>query len=304
MTPNNKTTIGSWLVLDDKGDTWRVQCLACGRSMPHSKRLLQSAFPPRCKCGGKVSAKPVEPSKQPAPAVVPTQPVAAAVGHPVADALFGIFGMVPVAPGVKEPQPPKKPKPSRQRLATRVEVGQVIHRLTVLGDAPTFAGRAMVTCRCECGQVKNVLRWHLAKGNIQSCGCAKDSPEQTRHNMRTVALPGDVFGSLVVVEEAPKQGKNRTVVAECRHCSMRWRVAIQNLRRTTDVCSCAMRWAVSAAGIDEARRVREAQKAKRLDYDRLRKCRELDRQIRSVEVRLAILRAKRESLTPPATVAP
>lgn len=290
MTPTKTRTIGTWLVLDDRGDTWRVQCLACDRIQPHSKRLLQGPVPPRCKCGGKVPAKPVEASKPAAPAVVPVQSPAS---HPAADALFKVFGMVPVA---------KPAKPTRQIHRTTVEVGQVFHRLTVLGESETSGGRAMVRCQCECGTVKDVLRWHLAKGNIQSCGCAKDTPEQTRHNMRTVALPGDVFGSLVVVEEAPKQGKNRTVVAECRHCSMRWRVAIQNLRRTTDVCSCAMRWAVSAAGIDEARKVREAQKAKRADYDRLRKCRELDRQIHAVEVRLAVLRARRDALTPPATV--
>lgn len=295
MTPQPKSrTVGCWQILDPTGSAWLVQCLACGRKTAFPRSLLSGSIVPRCKCGGKVPAKPVETHKPPVAAVAQPEPPAS---HPAADALFKVFGMVPVA------KPEKPAKPSRQKIRTTVPLGPVAGtRLTVLGESETSGGRAMMRCRCECGTVKDVLRWHLAKGNIQSCGCAKDSPEQS-HNMRTVALPGDVFGSLVVVEEAPKQGKNRTVVAECRHCSMRWRVAIQNLRRTTDVCSCAMRWAVSAAGIEEAHRIREAQKFKRADYDRLRKARELDRQIHAVEVRLAVLRAKRESLTPPATVA-
>ena len=77
MTPQPKSrTIGCWLILDDHGDTWRVQCLACDGKTAHSKRLLQGAVVPRCKCGGKVPSKPVEASKPLTPAVVPVQVVA------------------------------------------------------------------------------------------------------------------------------------------------------------------------------------------------------------------------------------
>jgi len=343
MTPQPKSrTVGCWLILDDHGDTWRVQCLACNRKESFSRYLL-GAIAPRCKCGGMSAttailapARPQIPPpagfapSKPEPADLPEldpilpfgpadNPVDKIATPPVADALFKVFGMAPVTlertvltPVVKpkpEPKPkavkePKPPKPSRQIHRTTVPLGPVAGtRLTVLGESETSGGRAMMRCRCECGVVKDVLRWHLAKGNIQSCGCAKDSPNQTGHNMRTVALPGDVFGSLVVVEEAPKQGKNRTVVCECLVCAKRWKVGVQNLRRSSDDCACADRWRQSSAGKEQAQEIKLARIAKRAEYDRVRKVRELERQIRGVTARLAKLQAQLDALTPAATVA-
>lgn len=321
MTPTKTRTIGQWLVLDDRGDTWRVQCLACDRIQPHSKRLLQSAIPPRCKCGGKVPSKPVEPSKPPAPAVVPVRAVA-----PVLTPVAKLKGTKPALIGkrpdsemeadrvakpkaVKEPKPPKppkppkEPKPSRPRAGPVLEVGQVIHGLTVLGDAPTFAGRAMVTCRCECGVVRDFLRWHVAKGNIQSCGCRKDAAAALKHNERTVALPGDVFGSLTVLSEAERNKGTRCVLTECRHCKMIWKVQVTNLRRVGDHCACEARLRQSSLGrLRRQERLREVE-AKRQQYRHLTHIRQIDNQIRYHQNRIAALRARRESLTPPATVA-
>jgi hypothetical protein len=197
----------------------------------------------------------------------------------------------------------KPPKPSRYRLRVTVPVGYVCHRLTVLGDSETQKGRAMVRCRCECGVIKDVHRWHVAKGTVQSCGCSRDSATDLRHNMRTVALPGDVFGSLRVIEEAEKQGKNRTVVCECLVCAKRWKVGVQNLRRSSDDCACADRWRQSSAGKEQAQEIKLARIAKRAVYDRVRKVREIQQRIRITTARLAKLQAQLDALTPPATVA-
>ena len=232
-------------------------------------------------------SKPPETAKPAGPAVVPVQVVA-----PV---------LTPVAKpkAVKEPKPPKppkEPKPSRKREGPVLEAGQVIHGLTFLGDAPTFAGRAMVTARCECGTVRDFLKWHVAKGNIQSCGCRKDRAAALKHNERTVALPGDVFGSLTVVEEAERNKGLRCVMTECRHCGMLWKVQVTNLRRTGDHCACEARMRQSSAGrLRRQERLREVE-AKRQRYRHLTHLRQVDNQIRYHQDRIATLVARRETL--------
>jgi hypothetical protein len=236
----------------------------------------------------------------------------------IADALFGVLGLAPVTlkqpkpKPVKEPKPPKPPrepkppkelKPSRLRPGPTVEVGQVIHGLTVLGEAPTFAGRAMVTCRCECGTVRDFLKWHTAKGNIQSCGCRKDKAAALKHNERVTALPGDVFGSLTVLSEAERNKGTRCVLTECRHCKMVWKVQVTNLRRVGDHCACESRLRQSSEGrLRRQERLREAE-ARRQRYRHLTHVRQIDNQIRYHQDRIALLVARRDALTPAATVA-
>ena len=161
----------------------------------------------------------------------------------------------------------------------------------------------MTTCRCECGTVRDFLRWHVANGNIQSCGCRKDRAEALKHNERTVALPGDVFGSLTVVEEAERNKGLRCVLTECRHCGMLWKVQVTNLRRTGDHCACEARLRQSSAGrLRRQERLRDIE-AKRQRYRHLTHLRQIDNQIRYHQDRIATLLARRETLTPPATVA-
>jgi len=297
--------IQNWTITDHNGAIWSARC-HCGYTMSCAKALI-TARPPRCKRCGASAAKPVQalPITQlragPGQPFVPVdKPVDKMPSPQSADALFGVLGLTPVT--LEQPEP-KPVKPSRYRLRVTVPVGYVCHKLTVLGDSETQKGRAMVRCRCECGTVKDVHRWHVAKGTVQSCGCSRDSATELRYNMRCVAMPGDVYGSLIVIGEAPKQGKNRTVVCECRFCGKRWNVGVQNLRRSSDDCACADRWRQSSAGKQQANQIKLARIAKRAEYDRLRKVREIERRIRVSTARLASLQAQLDALTPAATVA-
>ena len=297
--------IQNWTITDHNGAIWSARC-HCGYAMSCAKALITSR-PPKCKRCGASAAKPIQslpitqlragPGQPFAPADKPVDKMAS---PQIADALFDVLGLAPVA--LEKPEP-KPAKPSRYRLRVTVPVGYVCHKLTVLGDSETQKGRAMVRCRCECGTVKDVHRWHVAKGTVQSCGCSRDSATDLRHNMRTVALPGDVFGSLKVIEEAEKQGKNRTVVCECLVCTKRWKVGVQNLRRSSDDCACADRWRQSSAGKEQAQEIKLARIAKRAEYDRVRKVREIQQRIRVTTARLAKLQAQLDGLTPAATVA-
>src|SRR4051812_49164425 len=44
-------------------------------------------------------------------------------------------------------------------------------RLTVLSRAPSWRGRAMWLCLCDCGNEKIVRGTALTSGNTASCGC-------------------------------------------------------------------------------------------------------------------------------------
>jgi hypothetical protein len=328
--------IANWTVLDQRGAVWSVSC-HCGYKTSFAAALMTR--PPKCKRCGASAAKPVQapppitqlragpgqpftPVDKPVDKMASPQVVTpikrerfpALIGKRPASEMEADSKPVNVAK-VKEPKPPKPPKPprepkppkelkpSRLRPGPTVEVGQVIHGLTVLGDAPKFAGRAMVTCRCECGTVRDFLKWHTAKGNIQSCGCRKDKAAALKHNERVTALPGDVFGSLTVLSEAERNKGTRCVLTECRHCKMVWKVQVTNLRRVGDHCACESRLRQSSEGrLRRQERLREAE-ARRQRYRHLTHVRQIDNQIRYHQDRIALLVARRDALTPAATVA-
>lgn len=50
-------------------------------------------------------------------------------------------------------------------------VGKVFGRLTVVGRHTAGSRDLRWRCRCECGTVTAVYRWHLQQGHVSSCGC-------------------------------------------------------------------------------------------------------------------------------------
>jgi hypothetical protein len=53
-----------------------------------------------------------------------------------------------------------------------VQIGQVFSNLTILGILGwNKHGHLIYRCKCQCGQIKNVQRYHLLSGQIKSCGC-------------------------------------------------------------------------------------------------------------------------------------
>lgn len=66
-------------------------------------------------------------------------------------------------------------RPDPPRARSRVEIGDVFGRLTVLEEMlkrePNNARRWL--CRCECGALKVVRAGHLNGGKTQSCGCSR-----------------------------------------------------------------------------------------------------------------------------------
>lgn len=83
--------------------------------------------------------------------------------------------------------------------------GKRFGRLTVLHRAERNKGRHVVwTCKCDCGNVVNVLGCHLRSGATESCGCLHS--ETTSKNCLSVKA-GDKYGRLTVVERATPIGE-------------------------------------------------------------------------------------------------
>ena len=58
----------------------------------------------------------------------------------------------------------------------KVEVGKKYNRLTVIKKLEVYVSPGGTTtnryrCKCECGNIKDVLSTHLNSGKIKSCGC-------------------------------------------------------------------------------------------------------------------------------------
>jgi hypothetical protein len=323
MTPNNKNTVGCWLVLDDHGDTWRVQCLACDAKLAHSKRLLQSAIPPRCKCGGKVPAivhsKPVEASKPLTPAVVPVQAVA-----PVLTPVAKLKGTKPALIGKRSDfemeadrvaKPPKEPKPLKPPSLPKghalnkdlppIVFGPVENsRLTIVSLAPTNAwGDRRVNCVCECGNTCTTAYFRIRRRITRSCGCLWKETIAKNHTRREKqrAMPGDKHGPLTVLREADPVGKTKYRAVDCVcTCGKERTITVKRLTSLTeDRCRCYQVERPLPKGFGQPRKPPLLEESARY----LRRYKRLQARIAKHEATASRLRAELDALTPPATVA-
>lgn len=88
-----------------------------------------------------------------------------------------------------------------------IPVGTRIHEMTILSDDGYINGRRKVTCRCSCGNVKQITYYDLKKGHTKSCG---------RCNYQEIHI-GDRFGEWEVLdinEHAPR-GTRRYATCKC-----------------------------------------------------------------------------------------
>lgn len=56
-------------------------------------------------------------------------------------------------------------------MASRIRIGEVFSRWTVIGKADLYGTHRMLLCRCDCGNEKAVYGPSLRRGVSRSCGC-------------------------------------------------------------------------------------------------------------------------------------
>lgn len=61
-------------------------------------------------------------------------------------------------------------------------IGKKFGKLTVLEELPERKhGKIIYQCKCDCGNITNVLGCHLRNGNTKSCGCLKYEHKIIKH---------------------------------------------------------------------------------------------------------------------------
>ncbi len=63
-----------------------------------------------------------------------------------------------------------------------IAIGQRFNKLTVLEELPVSSNGRVLKCRCDCGNIKQILMMHLVRSKIKSCGCHR-TMTSTKHGM-------------------------------------------------------------------------------------------------------------------------
>lgn len=94
-------------------------------------------------------------------------------------------------------------------------LNQVFGRLTVTSKAEKVDGRTAWTCKCECGEIRNILAQSLRKGATKSCGCLWRDVVIQKYQKKAGELIGKVFGRWTVKNILPRRAKNGGIYFNC-----------------------------------------------------------------------------------------
>lgn len=118
-----------------------------------------------------------------------------------------------------------------------------------------------------------------------------------RRNVQRKFFPGEVYGSIVIVADAPRTNANRVLLVRCTVCDQLWKVSAQNAARTPDKCVCVHRWRQTETHAQKLAEIRQkdtrAKRKARLAAQRLANC---DGVIAKLEAQLRQARDKRAVL--------
>lgn len=92
------------------------------------------------------------------------------------------------------------------------EIGKVYGRLTVLEEAGRQNRKVIWKCRCECGNIKNVVGTDLRNGKVISCGCYN---QEQRGQSVLINEIGNRYGKLVVIDKIRQDDKKTLWKCKC-----------------------------------------------------------------------------------------
>lgn len=119
-----------------------------------------------------------------------------------------------------------------------VKPGDKYGMLTVISLAFVRNGKSLYNCKCDCGNVSQVLSTGLTCGTTKSCGCIVG---------RKKIHIGQRFGRLVILEMLPSQGGKTIYKCKC-DCGKETTARSANLNNgKTSSCGCYRNEMVSAA---------------------------------------------------------
>jgi hypothetical protein len=122
---------------------------------------------------------------------------------------------------------------------------KVFGRLTVIDAAPSKNGDAVWKCKCECGNIINVLAYNLTSGHTKSCGClckekaSERMKNQTYGEKKALDLTNQKFGLLTALYPIKEKGEQIKWMCKC-DCGNETIVRTDHLRRKeTFSCGCS-----------------------------------------------------------------
>lgn len=80
--------------------------------------------------------------------------------------------------------------------------GQRFGRWVVIQRAPNKGNRTFWTCKCDCGNIKDVPSISLRKGESKSCGCFNNELCAELGRSKKKDIKGQRFGRLIVLQES------------------------------------------------------------------------------------------------------
>ena len=113
-------------------------------------------------------------------------------------------------------------------------IGQKFNKLLIIGESKT--DKKKVICQCDCGTIKEINKYNLKSGQVQSCGCLhKEKISKDLKDKR--------FGKLIVLEKTIKRTKDRNIIWKCQcDCGNFCEVSTNNLiQGYTKSCGCLVK---------------------------------------------------------------
>lgn len=102
--------------------------------------------------------------------------------------------------------------------------GAIFSRLTVISAAEN----GKLKCRCECGTVKEIKRYHVTSGATRSCGCLSVDVQAARNEAYRESVTGkDRQDCIECRKDLPlgafrkQPGRVIGVTPRCRECMVR-----------------------------------------------------------------------------------
>ncbi len=136
--------------------------------------------------------------------------------------------------------------------------GEKFGKLTVLALSPdrhNVNGNAQWLCRCECGNIVEVVNTSLLSGATASCGCLRregKAKEMKTRNMPRLDLRNIRFGRLTAISPTYRRDATRSIVWKCKcDCGKTIYVRASNLRSgNTKSCGCLKKEKIRRAVLD------------------------------------------------------
>lgn len=133
--------------------------------------------------------------------------------------------------------------------------GEKFGKLTVLALSPdrhSINGNAQWLCRCECGNIVEVVNTSLLAGTTASCGCLRREGMARLTTKPAIDIRGKRFGRLTAIKPTYIRDINGSVVWKCKcDCGNIKFVTLPNLKNgSTKSCGCLKKEKIRRAVLD------------------------------------------------------